>query len=534
MSNPTIMRFAHVAIFVFAGVVRLLAAAPKDAGVANDIPVFLPPFVVETERTDFNNWSKTVSAHYIIYTDQGIDQAKTLIQSLEKLRVASARLLGRELLRTDRMIFVLPDSHSDWARLEHLGKEEWKPAAQGLTYTPVRLCLVKTLSGLGQFLTHSDEGYYFYSMLGISLGRNSGLPSLLWFDRGLGNLVGNSIVEDNSVKLGRSSIKERVPLRSKGFIPWNRFFAINTNSPEYLKSGEIKRYDAQCSVFMRYLLTDDDPNSREKLLHWVNYLGTGRTASEEAFKATFGQDWAQWQLMMDVYMKKRERHVQTFTFKQGEVDTQSKTVDLKAVEMRELFLIAQLLSQKKEEMLPLLEHMLKKGLRSECLRPLLVSACIRNSKNLDALEQLRCLMKTGTDNPQVYEEAARILLKLRVGALDLESRLGPQDMEIRIWAQKALDLEPCSLLASQVLAFSYALEYPLAPASVQLISEHLRKVGEHPARLELMTSLALAQARQGNHSEAHELCEKILEELGDSYPQASFIRQLKAQLENQN
>ena len=198
--------------------------------------------------------------------------------------------------------------------------------------------------------------------------------------------------------------------------------------------------------------------------------------------------------------------------------------------MRELLLLTQILNQDTAKSDDLLAYLLKKGLRSESLRELLATACIKRGRTVDALTLLRTLIREGTDNPQVYEEAARLLFANMAPVITPAIRLGPEADEGRDWCAQALALEPGLQRANEILAWTMALAEPLDPTTDVTIRNCLARTDSLlPATIE--AALAVSCWRDDDAPQARQHCTALLASKCTPLPVREIINGLLTRLD---
>ena len=101
-----------------------IALTPLPASVkapASDADlVVLPTLVVQAESMEFAGWSKTISPHFVVYSDHDASEVSAILLHLEKLKAALDKLAGLPTGPDASMVFIYPSHGSDWTKLESL------------------------------------------------------------------------------------------------------------------------------------------------------------------------------------------------------------------------------------------------------------------------------------------------------------------------------------------------------------------------------------------------------------------------------
>ncbi|HVG24728.1 MAG TPA: hypothetical protein VND45_11280 [Thermoanaerobaculia bacterium] len=151
--------------------------------------------------------------------------------------------------------------------------------------------------GGGERVVYHELTHYFV--------RNTtpGLP--LWFDEGLAEYYSTFGVSGEEVSIGRPIVAHVQWLREHPLMPMSRQFAIDMESPEY--SGDSRHdsggaFYAQSWGLVHYFLAGGDAR-RQQLARFFAALRGGKS-SDEAFRSSFGSDYAALEHELRSYMKR--------------------------------------------------------------------------------------------------------------------------------------------------------------------------------------------------------------------------------------
>jgi hypothetical protein len=336
------------------------------------------------------------------------------------------------------------------------------------------------------------------------------LSGPFWFERGVGKFFETAEFSNESVKLGRQNSRT-LALAHEGWLPWAKFFQVTPRSAEFTKEREVERYEGQCALLVQAMLANPDAGWTDRLISWVARLNAGREPSEEEFKSVFGQDWKAWQDTMRNFLDGGRYQIQSLKFPEAVNKFSVATFDLPVREMRELFVLSQVLNQDVPASYAALDSILANGLKTESLRELLVEACFDRKRPAAALDQLRVLLAAHTPNPAVYAVLAGAVIRARVPQINLHSRLGDEAGEVRALCRQALDLEPLYEPANDFLAWAEALGPNVAPANLAAIERIFHALEGRASTSDAVAALAVGSWRIGDVPWARRLAQTLAE-----------------------
>jgi hypothetical protein len=486
-------------VFIGLAVVTRWCAAGEGEEV-----VLMSPYEVSANSVDFRKWLKFETPHITLYTDADLNDAARIAGEFERLHLAAVRYLGRPSFKREPTIIVLPTSKSDWRKVESTAKFEWKVAVSQPTSRIAGLIVVQY--DWQSFLRGGADTVF--AALGKVEQHAMRLEGPLWFGQGMGRFFETAKFEDDTVILGKPNSRAR-RMRRKEWLAWPDFFKVTTSSKEFTTSDGVTIFSGQSAAFVHYLLTNPDPVWRDRLMQWALKQQSGVEPTEEEFAKVFGFTWDAWQKEMDEHVRDRSDMTATVRFTKEEAGFPRTKVNLEAREMRELFVLAQILNQRIPVSETALDLMLAKGLKTESLRGLLLEACMKWKRQDAAQEQARLLMKAGTPNPAVYAMAAENLFRSEVPAIRPRASVGDAAPEIRELCKKALAIEPRHPEASNLLAWTEALGPYVGPENVAAIEAISRTMSGIAPLQEIVGALAVAHWRTGNLKQARALAESL-------------------------
>lgn len=468
--------------------------------------VTMSPYEVSANSVAFEHWAKYSSPHFIVYSDASTEDAMRALREFEMLHLAAVKFFDRPVYKRAPTVIVLPTERSDWRKLESTAAVEWHVAVSNPTKRLQALVLVGY--DWQGWLNGGDN--ILLSALGNGELGEMRIEGPLWFNKGVGMFFETTQFDDDAVKIGKLSTSARV-LWMRGWLPWANLFKATGSSPEFTKKDNIRSFTGQCAAFVHFMLTNRDPVWRERLMSWTAMTQAGREPTEEAFKEVFGQDWTAWQETMRKHTRDRGDKTATIRLSAEEMNFPRTRTDITPREMRELFVIAQVINQRKPASEAALDSMLEKGLKSESLRELLLEACLR-WKRADAIkEQVETLIAAGTENPGVYVLKAESVFRARIPKVTLDVELDDTTAaRVRALAQKALELSPGHPDATTQLAWTEALGSKVTPENIAALEKLVReRTGRAPMH-DVITALAIAYLRSGNTAGARTAAESLI------------------------
>lgn len=484
--------------------------------------VTLSPFEVRAESMEFSHWRKVSSPHFVIYTDASAKEATRLVRQMEMMHQATAFYLKRRNAKLPPTIIVLPEARSDWRKISSVGNVEWE-VATSLVGTVRDLALVEydwSRNGLEPM----------WSMLSMRGARSMNVDGPLWFKRGLASYFSTVVFKGDTLTLGRQGT-DAYWIRTRGWMEWERFFQIHSKSPEYVKdTDDHMRYEGQCGVFAHYVLTHADQSMVLRMLQWAAYLDAGNEPTEAAFKEVFGHDFKAWQKLIEDMLNGGKYSTGTIKFPPAALQFEIVDARVGAREMRELFVLAQIMNQQRKESDEALDSLLERGVQTESLRELLSDACKSRGRSEEELEQLKALIEDGSTNPRVYGRAAVLTMRNVVPAMNADARLGEEVNDIRLWCGKAIELEPLYVEANEFLAWAEALAPSVEQRNLEVIAAICRRLDGHAKTDMALAALATARWRAGHAKQARSLAEIIVTSPLSRPPAKGLAREILARL----
>ncbi len=489
----------HRLLLAFILLLSLTARAAEP--VANATPLTLSPYEVRANSVQFNRWIKIGSPHFILYTDAGASEASQALREFEMMHFAAQIVSGRKAAELGTTLVILPTASSDWRKLESKGGGvEWKSAATIAGGEVVDVVVAQydwEQDGLGVIravMAHRDM-------------QRMDISAPFWFGRGYGTFYETADFDGDKVILGH--VSPRIwQLKDRRWLPWDRFFQVTPQSPEFTKENRVAQFEAQAAVFVQYVFANPDRAWTGRLVAWIEYLRSGAAPTEAQFKTIFGMDWRKCQSTLETYMDGgRYNLFQVKVPPQFSHFTETK-FKLPVKEMRELFILTQTLVQNVPDSKTSLDALLARGLESETLRELLTESCLEWDRDAAALKNVRQLIEGGSRNPRVYREGDALLTRYG-GPFALDLRYGPELAEVGAWDRRGLQLEPLYTNLNESLAVNEACAAVVDQQSITTIEECYARIRGRAPTDRVISALAMALWRIGDTKTASELAVRL-------------------------
>lgn len=485
----------------------LRAAAPAPAETPAE-GLRMSPYEVSANSVEFRHWVKVSSPHFVVYSDASERDLKKLVHDAEMLRFAEELFLGRRTQSSPPLVMVLPTASSDWRKLEVKGEVQW--AVVGISLGgAVRQMVVS------EYDWQIDGPYLIWSQISATQMALMGLRGPQWFERGMGHYFETADIHDAQVSFGRPNPRI-VGTRGSKWIPWGRFFVVDGRSPEFTTSSGIELYDGQSALLLHYLLNEQDAAWQTRLMEWVEFQGSGHAPDEANFTRIFGEDWKAWDTRLSNYVHGTRYTAAQITVPPSQLEFDVEVTVPPVAEIRELFVLAQILLQRVPASEASLDVLLAKGLKSDGLRELLAEACLQWHRPRPARKELDQLMAAGSTNPGVWATAATLRRGKVVdndGAEEetfFDAPAGRDLTEARRLYERAIALEPAHRLANLGLASTIASAPKVTADDCQAILKLYNTLKGYESCSELLAALATAEWRAGHTARATMIVQKLL------------------------
>ncbi|HEV8240717.1 MAG TPA: hypothetical protein VGS57_15215 [Thermoanaerobaculia bacterium] len=317
MGMPARRRAAVFSLLVFAAAGARAATADK-AGIVAPLPAAAG-----------DEWIELRTPSFVTLTNAGERKGREIALGFERFRAAMQMLRpqGIQQAPVPTLILVFKSDKSF---------DPYKPAPEN---GRGQLLGLFQQSQLGNYIL--INGYpssgsalpvvyheYAHSVMHASF---ADLP--LWLDEGMAELYATFEVERGELLVGKPLADHVRTLREKSFVPLQRLFAVDHDSPEYNESERVGMFYAESWLVVHYLMLGGEERL-QKTRAFLDGIASGQ-APEAAFRGAFGYGFDQLEKELRGYV-----NAPTFAYArlpQGEVGPEP-SVALRAVPRGEVLL----------------------------------------------------------------------------------------------------------------------------------------------------------------------------------------------------
>ncbi len=215
-----------------------------------------------------SGWIEVRSAHFIVVTNAGEKQARTVADQFERMRAVFRRAFPGLPADSAAPITVLAaKSEKDFRDLQpesYLQKGQLKLAGLFLNTAERQFILLRldATSEQHPFATVYHEYTHF-----LTRKTQEWMP--LWLNEGLAQFYENTTMRDKEVTLGEPSAVNIHLLRQTRMLPLAQLFTVDHSSPYYHEDSKGTIFYAQSWALVHYLLIKD---FRDKTSHVGDYV----------------------------------------------------------------------------------------------------------------------------------------------------------------------------------------------------------------------------------------------------------------------
>lgn len=460
--------------------------------------VQMSPYEVAAQSVEFRDWKKFRSPNFVVYSDARAKEIRPYLRQMEMMYMVNQVVFGRAPLKHEPVRVILPTERSDWRELRSKGGVEWRVAVSGwdrFSYT----CLV-------EYDWQREGLYVMWGSLSGLLGQTLGIDWAFPLQKGMGNYFETMRPSEVGVKVGQMNPRV-LALRRLGFLEWERFFSLNQSSREFVKDGsDLRRLGGQSALFVHYILMSGEANAVDQLLTWSAQIRAGTTPTSDAFAAIFGMTYEELDEIMKDYVRKNKFNLYNYEIPEEVMDFVVTELDVKATEMRELFVLIQILNQDVDASDVALDGLLLKGLASPALQPLLVDACLRRGRGNETEEQLAAMIGDGDDAAETHGMYAYLKFLRATGMPRADKRVSSTEYErLRPLMDAAMLRDPMRSDTNLSLGWLLAMKEDLTAEDVAEIREICRRMDGNGETDDPLAALALASQRMGDSATAQRL-----------------------------
>lgn len=235
------------------------------------------------------DWTKVVSANFVVVSDSGEKEARKVAMMLEQFRYAASLILPRAKIKAPvpTQVFLFRN---------HGSFRAFKPKYKGKIQNNVNgyffgdgdhsFIALTTDAGGGQAYEVIFHEYQHFIL-------SNNLPNApLWLDEGLAEYYSafEPRYEGREVLLGRSPGRHVLALRKATLMPLQKLLDINHKSPEYNEANKAGLFYAQSWALAHYLMLGNNGKRQPQFARFISLLGNGQP-TEASFRQAFQADY---------------------------------------------------------------------------------------------------------------------------------------------------------------------------------------------------------------------------------------------------
>ncbi len=466
--------------------------------------VELPPFYVWAIEVDFSGWTRLQSPNFIVYTDAPLKQVRPIMRQMEMMHLLVQDTFGRRPLNKSRAIIVLPAEQSVWNQLRSKGVVEWRTAVSHFKWIQPG-CVVQ--------YDWKNKGihYLWASMFHLELNW-LGIEMPLALSKGFSSYFETAQLTHEGLRIGEQNDRILTAKDPKNWFGWDELFKIDTRSPEYVKdSDSFRDFMGQSALFVHFLMVTEGENGAiEKLLKWAALMRANHPPTENRFIEVFGMSWEECNRCLKQFVRRKNDFGKLHHFSSENLDISITEKNVKKQEMQDLFVLVQIITQKIPESEMALDILLSYGLPTPKLRPLLVSGCRFWDRNKAVMEQLKILIREGNPPPEVFDLGTRLLGEKYLTQPGLTTLSQKEYDELRLWAHRALQMEPLLGRVVEILALTEAFAPEVDSDTLGTIKELALRLEGNGYTDDVLMAFALVAYRVEAWERSRGVCERLI------------------------
>src|SRR5262245_11076164 len=265
-------------------------------------------------------WVEVQSPHFAVVTNAGDKTGRRTAWQFEQVRAVVAKLWQWARIESGKPVVIL--AARDESTFRSLAPAYWerkgyRPTAVFVTghdrhYTALRAD-VRDADQLG--MNPYYTAYLAYLFLAMDQAFTGTTP--LWFERGLAQVLANTIVHDEQIDVGRPIPSKLRELNSGARLKVADLIRVDRSSPYYTDESRSLLFDAEAWALVHLMMFGNEQTHVSKLNRYADLVRQDRPG-EAAFRDAFG-DPASWDGPLDVYS-----HRDVLTFGKAPVEVSVK------------------------------------------------------------------------------------------------------------------------------------------------------------------------------------------------------------------
>ncbi|MGH9752923.1 MAG: tetratricopeptide repeat protein [Blastocatellia bacterium] len=455
-------------------------------------------------------WTGVKSKHFYLTGNAGEKDIRKVAAKMEQFREVFSRLFPRANLNSPVPIKVIVFKN----------RKSYQP------FMPVYEGKVSEVAGY--FQSGPDVNYI---TLTAELGQESPFSTIFheyvhsltndntysappWFSEGLAEFYSTFDVTDGEKKvwLGKPISHHVYLLRENKFLPLQRLFAVDHDSPEYNERDKKGVFYAQSWALVHFLMLGNNSQRQPQLVKYLGMLANG-VPVDESFKQAFQTDYATMEKELKNYIGRNTYPVQTFMFDQKlQFDAAMESAPITEAEWN-YHLGDLVLHINRTDC----EQYLKKALQLDpnlaVAHASLGIAQMRGQRFAEAKQSLERAVATGSQNHMAHYYYAYVLSREGMDESNMIREYAPEvARKMREHLKKAIAISPGFPESYNLLAFVNMVTGEELDESASLLR---RAISLSPGRHEFVFMLAQIQMRQQKYDEAHKMLEPVAKNAPD-------------------
>ena len=245
-------------------------------------------------------WVEVRSAHFTVYTPASEKEGHKIADQFEQVRALFHTAFPALRVDTPRPILILAVKNEK--AMKEMLPEDWEVKGHMHPAGLYQLGLDKDyvimqLDTPGTNPYHVLYHEYTHSLMHLNF---SNLP--IWFDEGLAEYFGNSIVGDKESQIGVADPSNLYTLQQNRLLPIETLLSVDHNSPYYNESNRTGVFYAESWALVHYLSLAPEARQKQLLTHFLQaWVATHNQL--EAARQTFG-DLNKFAQVLDNYVRR--------------------------------------------------------------------------------------------------------------------------------------------------------------------------------------------------------------------------------------
>ena len=230
-------------------------------------------------------WASATTAHFTVVADTNIQTARDIAWQFEQVRFAIQKLWPWAQTDLDRPVLVLAVDGEN--KMKMLAPQFWEqkdglhPGSVNATgFDRYYIALRSDIKADPRQGTVNPYLNAYWSYTSVVLGRGFRRQLPLWFVRGVGALMGNTIIRESSLQVGHVVPWLMQRLKNGERPKLRELLTADRSSDWSTNAKKLEQFDAEAWMFAHFLMLGDEGGHRPMLERYTTLLTQGQTAEE--------------------------------------------------------------------------------------------------------------------------------------------------------------------------------------------------------------------------------------------------------------